>query len=88
MSRTRYLPTKGGGGSCSQCGIGSCNAAPTGTIWEWLVGINAESFAGHADWRIPTAVELLSYHDLSGGLGAHVPSAFYAPCTPGCSSAG
>ena len=26
---------------------------PTSTAWEWIDQLNAESFAGHADWRLP-----------------------------------
>lgn len=48
----------GGAGGCDECGPGqgTCNAALYGaisTVWDWLDGINASGFAGHADWRLP-----------------------------------
>jgi len=24
------------------------------TVWDWLNGVNAASFAAHADWRLPS----------------------------------
>jgi len=49
---------------CSQCARGTCivdsdsgvgtNPGPRTTIWDWLSQLNAASFAGHGDWRIPT----------------------------------
>jgi hypothetical protein len=46
---------------CAECGIGegTCDVDPFGdgaitTVWDWLNQVNAASFAGHADWRLPT----------------------------------
>jgi hypothetical protein len=33
------------------------------TIWDWLEDVNATGFAGHSDWRIPSAKELQSIVD-------------------------
>jgi hypothetical protein len=46
--------------SCAQCAEadGSCNV--TDTVWTWVAALNAASFAGHADWRVPTIHELQS----------------------------
>ena len=32
---------------------------------SWIAGVNAEDFAGHSDWRVPTRTELESIRDLS-----------------------
>lgn len=53
---------------CAQCtgGDGSCNASAT--VWTWLAALNTASFAGHADWRIPTRAQLealINYTDPS-----------------------
>lgn len=53
---------------CSQCGGGDgvCNVTGGGaTVWQWLVDLNASSFAGHSDWRVPTVEELASVADRS-----------------------
>jgi hypothetical protein len=46
---------------CVECGAGEglCDVDPSGfgaitTIWEWVNQLNAASFAGHTDWRVPT----------------------------------
>jgi len=46
---------------CGECGVGdgTCDVDPLGqgaitTVWDWLNQVNAASFAGHADWRLPT----------------------------------
>jgi hypothetical protein len=51
--------------ACGPCppGTGGCEIDPFGagalaTIWDWLGQLNAAHFAGHDDWRIPTATEL------------------------------
>jgi hypothetical protein len=48
----------GGAVGCDQCVSGPCivdpdhNGAVT-TIWDWLSQLNASTFAGYDDWRIP-----------------------------------
>jgi hypothetical protein len=44
-----------GGVGCAQCTAGICDVYPgtITTIWDWLVQINASTFAGRSDWRIP-----------------------------------
>jgi uncharacterized protein DUF1566 len=52
--------TDGDASRCAQCAEadGSCNV--TDTVWTWVAALNAASFAGHTDWRIPTIHELQS----------------------------
>jgi hypothetical protein len=51
------------------------------TIWDWLEDVNAETFGGHQDWRIPNAKELLSIADFQSQWA--VPAAFNNKCVPG-----
>jgi hypothetical protein len=45
----------GGAIGCAQCaGTATCNTSGYSTIWQWLNQLNAASFAGHNDWRLPT----------------------------------
>jgi uncharacterized protein DUF1566 len=49
----------GGVEGCSTCVSGTCNVdvdasgVPT-TVWDWINQVNAASFAGHSDWRLPS----------------------------------
>lgn len=53
----------GGGGSVCNAGDGQA-ASPNGlTIFEWVVALNAASYAGHNDWRVPNVRELHSIVD-------------------------
>ena len=69
----------GGTQGCDVCASGTCNVdvdeigVPT-TVWDWLNQLNAASFAGHNDWRLPSqagsntvsaAKELESIFDLT-----------------------
>lgn len=53
----------GGGVMCPECGPanGSCNVDPIqgggaiATVWDFINQLNAASFAGHSDWRLPTS---------------------------------
>jgi hypothetical protein len=48
---------EGGTYGCSECTTGTCvtevDGVSTTTAWEWITQLNAESFAGHTDWRLP-----------------------------------
>jgi hypothetical protein len=48
---------EGGTYGCDECAIGTCvvevDGAAATTAWEWITELNAESFAGHDDWRLP-----------------------------------
>jgi len=48
---------EGGTYGCDECATGVCivevDGVPTTTAWEWINQLNAESFAGHTDWRLP-----------------------------------
>jgi Protein of unknown function (DUF1566) len=88
----------GGAMGCAECaGTATCNTIiGSTTIWDWLNQINAASFAGHSDWRIPTVgrdggtVQLETIVDMSVlGCGSGVPCvppAFNTGCVAGCAS--
>jgi hypothetical protein len=49
----------GGTQGCSTCASGTCNVDPFSdgaltTVWDWLNQVNAATFAGHSDWRLPS----------------------------------
>jgi hypothetical protein len=70
---------------CAQCtgGDGSCNASAT--IWTWLAALNAASFAGDNDWRIPTRTELAALINYTDPTYPVVDSAFQgAMCSASC----
>jgi hypothetical protein len=78
----------GGTQGCAVCASGTCNVdvdeigVPT-TVWDWLNQLNAASFAGHDDWRLPSqagsntvsaAKELEAIFDLTApGCGLDMP---------------
>jgi hypothetical protein len=94
----------GGALGCAECSSGTCNVKPyldeagaAGTIWDWLVQLNAAGLAGHSDWRIPTVVpgpsgELGTIVDKGVPgcstsfpyTGLCVDAVFDTDCTPGC----
>ena len=45
-------------GCTAQCPTGTCYVERGGqavtTIFDWINQLNAENFAGHSDWRVPT----------------------------------
>jgi len=48
-----------GAQGCSTCTTGTCVVDPFGagavtTVWDWIDQVNAEGFAGHSDWRLPS----------------------------------
>ncbi len=68
----------GGAVGCALCGgLAVCNAGGGYTLWQWLNDVNAASFAGHSDWRIPTVAQLETIVDAGApGCGSG------APCAP------
>ena len=88
----------GGAMGCAQCGgTASCNTIiGSTTIWDWLNQLNAASFDGHSDWRIPTVgrdggtVQLETIVDTSvsgcGGGVPCVPPAFNTGWVAGCTA--
>jgi hypothetical protein len=48
----------GGAFGCGECGVGegTCDVALSiTTVWDWVNQVNAASYAGHTDWRLPTS---------------------------------
>ena len=52
---TCMAQANGGTVGCSTCASGTCKMAPgvLTTVWDWVNQVNAASFAGHSDWRLP-----------------------------------
>jgi hypothetical protein len=61
---------------------GTCDASET--VWTWVRALNASSFAGHADWRIPTIEELETLVDPSGTPLLIAPAFQLPTCSAGC----
>jgi hypothetical protein len=72
-----------------QCGGETCTdsydttGAVTTTIWDWLAQLNAAGFAGHDDWRIPSAAELETIQTRCTDIPC-VPPALNNNCAAGC----
>jgi hypothetical protein len=76
---------EGGATGCDQCtgSDGTCNV--TDTIWTWVTALNAATFAGHADWRVPKREELRSLIDYAAVTVPAVNVAFQgASCGGAC----
>lgn len=72
---------------CSQCsgGDGVCDVTDgVDTVWQWLLDLNGDSFAGHSDWRVPTVEELASVVDRSTFGPAMGPLLAGASCGTAC----
>jgi len=58
---------EGGTYGCDLCAAGTCivevDGVPTTTAWEWINQLNAESFAGYTDWRLPREAGLSATGD-------------------------
>lgn len=76
---------EGGTTGCDECtgGDGTCNQATT--VWTWAADLNAASFAGHGDWRVPTLQELQGILDFTDATPPIVNVAFEGPsCGVAC----
>lgn len=69
---------------------------PLRTVWQWLNDLNANTFAGHRDWRLPKLAELMTIVDPTMnrpavGVAFHGPACWAACgascCGPGCGPA-
>jgi hypothetical protein len=72
-------------GGCNQCAVGTCNVDPWDegvitTVWDWLSQVNAASFAGHSNWRLP----IDSGQPSSCGVGVCEASSLFDDSVPGC----
>jgi hypothetical protein len=69
---------------CEQCsgGDGTCVvAAPSiTTVWDWLDQLRTTAFAGHSDWRLPTAEAMTINQELATILVAPLPCGNHNPC--------
>jgi hypothetical protein len=76
---TTCLAHSGGGADlCSTCSSGPCDVADLGvttTVWDWINQVNAENFAGHSDWRLPSESGCNACWSGSSGPGAYACSA-------------
>lgn len=74
---------------CDECGGGEGTCELGGpdetTAWEWLAALNASSFAGASDWRLPTRFELGTILDFEAATAPAVDSALHGPdCGAAC----
>lgn len=75
---------------CGECIEGTCEVPvqPSigGTVWEFIVALNATNFAGYADWRVPTFAELstLLLPVADAPLAATYPAFNGASCAVNC----
>jgi hypothetical protein len=61
-SDTCFAQAEDGTLGCALCAAGAadCDVNPEGflgvitTVWDWINRVNAENFAGHSDWRLPS----------------------------------
>lgn len=51
-----------------------------------IATLNATSFAGHTDWRLPTIYELETLKDFQAATSPIVPAEFNSGCIAGCSN--
>jgi hypothetical protein len=81
----------GGAVGCAECASGPCVADPdhngaSTTIWDWVNQLNAVTFAGYNDWRIPTVGfqgDMAELETICTPAGS-VPVVFNTNCTAGC----
>jgi len=67
---------EGGATGCEECSGGDGTCSATETVWTQAVALNAASFAGHTDWRVPTRAELQGILDYGDDFIA-VPAPFW-----------
>jgi hypothetical protein len=75
---------------CSVCASGTCNVDPEAstnsgfsgastTVWDWLNQVNAENFAGHSDWRLPSEQGRVTGTPTPRELEAILAAPYYCP---------
>jgi hypothetical protein len=73
----------GPGGTCEIPGALTDCQGGEDTIFEWVAALNAATFAGYSDWRIPNVNELQSIVHYGDSIPA-VDPAFHTGCALMC----
>lgn len=78
---------QGNAASCLECGVGAgtCTVNTPGiTVWQWISNLNATSFAGYDDWRLPRLRELRNLLSYVSPSQATFPAFHGASCGAAC----
>ncbi|MEO8602114.1 MAG: DUF1566 domain-containing protein, partial [bacterium] len=82
------LGVEGNPAGCTVCAVGqgTCTLVPGAvtTMWDWLTNLNAATFAGYGDWRLPKVSELETIADYTHVAPAVDPAFAGASCGAAC----